>query len=256
MQVFDPNELRRRLDDPHTGYQWWLSHDYEKSAAEGVSGNVANADVGEAVKCLLVGYDGPGEQLLRRARHWLNLAVENEEKPHDYAGGWTEARRHLDLGICNWLLGNRNDAENMRAYLSYAPRVSAGHKISKYISFALPNFVDAGAYQEALALFAASPLKPASSLSRIVSEGQMCYVLCRHLLGLEYSAQEVAAALRRFLDRAVNHWLLDGDVVALARWMKIVHWNGHEPELTARQALLKCYDYLKNPIPIGPDNIP
>ncbi len=256
MQVFDPEAWRRVLDDPDTGYRWSLAHDYEKSAANSVSGHVADANIGEAISCLLVGYDGPGEQLLVHARHWLRLAIANEERSHAYAQYATEAERYLNLATCNWLLEDRNDLESVQAYLTCRRHLSSIHGPSKYISFVLPNYVDAGAFREALALFEASPLKPAPSLSRIVSEGQMCYVLCRHLLGEAYSAPEVAAALRRFLDRAINHWLLDGHWATAAKWMKIVHWNGHEHELTARQALLKCYDYLKDPIPIGPDNIP
>lgn len=256
MQVFDLAEERRLLDDPHTGYRWELAQDYDEAAANSVAGNWASADLRRAIYCILVGYDTPGEELLARARHWLRYAIDNDEKPPDYQKYSTEARRYRDLSLSNWLLEGRNDNSNLQNWMKCADSARAGGRPSKYISFALPIYIDAGAIREALALFDASPLKPAQSLSRIVSEGQMCYVLCRHLLGQEYSGPEVAAALQRFLNRAVNYWLLHGDALAAARWMKIVHWNGHEQELTAKQALLKCYDYLKSPIAAGPDNIP
>lgn len=259
MKVFDPRE-RRELLDGSTGYRRSLNKTYDFVLSKNGVTPWAEADINEAISCLLVGYDGPALELLTRARGWLITAAQQGETPNGYVRYFTEGRRHLSLALCNWLLSSQQDVKNYRLFLLNDIRSMrddpAVAKDKTNISMVMPHYVDAGAYQHALDLFHGASLKPAASLSQIKTEGQMCYVICRHVLGHEYSAEEVAAGLKRFLNRAVNYWLLDGIWDRAAEWMKIVHWNGHEPELTAKQALLKCYDYLKTPIPVGPDNAP
>ena len=72
----------------------------------------------------------------------------------------------------------------------------------------------------------------------------MAYVVSQHRLGLQYSRSEFAAIAARFLKMHVDNWLANGHWVRAAEWMKIVHWNNADPPVSARQALLKCYDYL------------
>ncbi len=70
----------------------------------------------------------------------------------------------------------------------------------------------------------------------------MSYVLARHRLGLEYSAEEVEKALRSFLKRNMHsHWLDRGLYRRVAQWMKIAFWKpGDDPIAT----LLKCYEFM------------
>ncbi|HEY5411637.1 MAG TPA: hypothetical protein VIJ94_13025 [Caulobacteraceae bacterium] len=258
MQVFDPDQVRAQLDGI-TGYRWFLQRSFNETAKEQVLGNWASSYLELAVECLLVGYVDAADQILNRARDWLQIAIKSNERPHDYASGSTEARRSLDLALCNWLLFDQHDAEDYGLFLQGYDGVLESRGWSRNrieVSLILPRYVDAGAYSLALARYAGAGMQPPASLDRVVTEGQMCYVLCRFYLGQEYSADDVAKALKRFLNRAVNHWLLEGDFVRAAEWMKIVHWNGHQGELSAKDAVLKCYDYLKTPIPIGPDLIP
>ncbi|HTU25843.1 MAG TPA: hypothetical protein VMF30_10620 [Pirellulales bacterium] len=72
----------------------------------------------------------------------------------------------------------------------------------------------------------------------------MAYVVARHRLGLQYSHEEFGTIATRFLKANVDRWLSDGHVRTAAEWMKIIHWNNSHPPITAKQALLKCYDYL------------
>jgi hypothetical protein len=73
-------------------------------------------------------------------------------------------------------------------------------------------------------------------------EGIMSYVLARHRLGLEYSAEEVDKALRSFLKRNMHsQWLDRGLYRRVAQWMKIAFWKpGDDPIVT----LLKCYEFM------------
>ena len=72
----------------------------------------------------------------------------------------------------------------------------------------------------------------------------MAYVVSQHRLGLQYSRTEFEAIAARFLKMHVDTWLANGHWDRAAEWMKIVHWNNAEPPISAKQALLKCYDYL------------
>ncbi len=255
MQVFDSSDARRRLDGD-LGLRRSLARSYEENASANVLGHIAECDIDTAIECFLVGYDQPAELLLIRAREWLKLAIKKGEKPHDYVQNSTEANRHFNLAMCNWLLLDAEDEENAQAYLAYLEPCLDKVRPSPFLPYSMPPLMSVGAYRRALDLFALSRVKPAASLDRIITEGQMAYVLCRHVLGEQYVSAEVGAALKRFLDRAVNYWLLDGHILTTAMWMKIAHFNGHAGELTARDTLLKCFDYLKDPIPAGPGNVP
>ncbi|HEX4144234.1 MAG TPA: hypothetical protein VHY91_12060 [Pirellulales bacterium] len=72
----------------------------------------------------------------------------------------------------------------------------------------------------------------------------MAYVVSQYRLGLQYSQAEFKAIAARFLKMHVENWLSDGHFDTAAEWMKIIHWNDAEPQIPAKQALLKCYDYL------------
>ena len=105
-------------------------------------------------------------------------------------------------------------------------------------------YVDAHAYHRAMKIFAATPgLSPPKS-SVVRGEGAMSYVVCRHRLGLQHSAEEFAAISAGFLRRNLDSWLGDGQWTVAAEWMKIIHWNEADPPISAKEAVLKCYDYL------------
>jgi hypothetical protein len=246
MLNFDPQECRKRLHNDVGGYAWTLRRSVEKIASDSALGSYASFDLEMAIECLLVRYDRPALQLLNRARSWLMLAFANNERPNVYSKGGTEAHWHLDLALCNWLLGNQHDEENFRLYVQNEEyHLSNTHlaQDKREISFVLPHYVDAGAYREALARYDGAGLAPPTGLGAIRTEGQMSYVLCRQQLGEDYEPAGVEAATDRFLSRSLHDWLRDGNWSRAAEWMKIRHWNGR-PGASAVQALMKCYDYI------------
>ena len=66
----------------------------------------------------------------------------------------------------------------------------------------------------------------------------------RHRLGCNIVMPNSRQSRARFLKMHVDNWLVDGHWDTAAEWMKIIHWNDAEPPISAKQALLKCYDYL------------
>ncbi len=251
--VFDPVDERRLLDGD-TGYKWALSRSFESERDVGGLASNADADLTVAVRCLLVGYDEPAKALLARAQEWVTIAIRDDERPNYDVRGATEGSRHLTLALCNWLLTGEHDSENYAHYIEhYDPfLVREKHARDKReIGLTLPCYVDARAYTEALARFDYAGMKPPASLARIRSEGQMSYVLCRHYLTGEYDRAEVDMAIRKFLKYNVNTWMDEGDYLRAAEWMKIAHWSGEETPLSARAAVLACYNYLAASPPPG-----
>lgn len=252
MKAFDHQHRRKILDDEYIGYLWRLSRPFDENAREGALASSASDYLDTAIQCILVGYDTPALQLLERARDWLTYAIVHNERPRVYSKGGTEAAWHHKLALCNWLLNNQHDSGNFRDFV-----IGEEHHLShthlqhdeREISLVLPHYVDAGAYEQAIARYHGAGLSPPASLGAITTEGQMSYVLSRRLLGRQYGSAELCAAFDRFLNRSVPDWLLwDGQWSRAAEWMKIRHWNG-VPGAGAVEALMKCYDYIPGSIP-------
>src|SRR5215471_17242288 len=248
MKVFDAGEKREQLDGD-VGYRFALSSDFEEFRNEGALASGAGFDLIDAVYCLLVGYNDPAEQLLRRAFEWATIAIVEEEKPRDYAKDGTEAQWYEALAMCNWLLNGIHDADSLSRLVEHEERFLIRERIGRDRTNAgliAISYVDADAYEVALDRLTAARFSAPTSLNAIISEGQMCYVICRRRLGLEYSEPEVASATERFLKRKMNGWLLDGHAGRAAQWMKVVHWREGTAGISPKEAVLMCYKYLSD----------
>jgi len=246
MKIFDPAEERQQLDGD-VGYRFDLSDDFNEVRTEGALTSVASTYVIDAIYCLLVGYDDPADQLLKRAYDWVTIGISEGEKPQDYAPDGTEAEQYETLAMCNWLLHGIHDTDSLTRSVEHEERFLVRTGLGRdraNVSLGALGYVDAGAYQTALDRLAASRFSAPKSLNAIRSEGQMCYVICRHRLGLEYTEAEVAPATHRFLKRNMNTWLLDGVPDRAAQWMKVVHWREGKAGLSPKEAVLMCYKYL------------
>ena len=242
MKKFDPADVQRTLDG-HLGLRHVFAMSYEKAAQVGASAHLARADISSALQCLLVGYDDAAHRILERVREGLTAAIMAKERAHDHVENATEAWRHFNLAFCNWLLTSREDGENSAAFLGHVQEcVDRGIPLRAFAR-ETPSFLCVGAVPLASKTFLASGARPLRSLGRIRSQRQMANVLCRYSLERVYSQQDVGSALRRFLDRAMNSWLLSGQYSNAAIWMKIVHFNGRAGQITAKDTVLKCYEY-------------
>jgi len=254
MKVFDPAEKRRQLDG-HVGYLFDLSDDFDEVRSEGALASCASADIIDAVYCILVGYDDPAQQLLQRAFDWVTLAIKEGERPRDYALDGTEAEQYEILAMCNWLLNSIHDADSLTRSVEHEERFlireGLGHDRAN-VTLGAISYVDAGAYGVALERLASARFSAPKSLNAIRSEGQMCYVICRHRLGLEYTEAEVASATERFLKRNMNTWLLDGVPDRAAQWLKVVHWREGTVGISPKEAVMMCYKYLPDAQPRVP----
>jgi hypothetical protein len=256
MGGFDPAHDRHILTGD-CGYEFDLAADFEQAKAVGGRGSSADAFLGTAIRCILHGLAKPASQLLKKAEHWVSVANAEREIPSNYLqyirdepyivdGG--AAHRCKTLALCNWLLHDQHDAESFRQFVELEDRFLASSRAGRdkaNVSLTLPTYVDAGAYQRALQLFVSTRgMSAPKSLGSIRNEGQMSYVLCRHRLHHEFAEDEVQAAVGWFLDKNVDGWLRNGHFVRAAEWMKIVYWQESKARISARDAVLRCYEHL------------
>jgi hypothetical protein len=251
MTTFDPaNERRSLLGD--CGYEFDLARNIDQARDVGGRGSSAHAFLGTAIQCLLNGLDEPAFQLLKKAKQWISVALAEKEIPkrylHDerYSPDGEAALRYQTLALVNWLLCDQHDAESYRHFVEHQDRFwsSQVRKDKVSASSLLPVYVDAREYRGALQLFTSSGLTVAKSRNLIRNEGQMAYVLCLYQLGEDFTKTEVDSITGKFLDSNVDGWLANGHFVRAAEWMKIVYWREGNAGMSAKDALLKCYDHL------------
>lgn len=248
MKKFDPFYVRQILDGG-TGYRFFLTFDFEKAKNAGGLASSASAYINMAVKCILVGYDAPADQLLHRAFDWLTVAIKEHEKPPAYGADGTEAERFFNLAMCNWLLHGKHDAESLNRFVEHEDRFLLSSKMWREktnVSLTLVNYVDAGANEKVLEWFGKAALSIPKSSGAVRNEGQMCYIISRHRLGQKYLEIEIESAIEKFLKRSVNGWLTDGHFSRAAEWMKVVHWQEGKADISPKEAVLKCYEYLSD----------
>jgi ribosomal protein L30/L7E len=202
-----------------------------------------------AVHCILVRFDDEARELLRKVKEWLEYAIGIREVPGNYFHGGTEATRHKELALCNWLLSDCHDRENLAASVHWRDIYFAEdtRPIKADVAPTLPLYLDAGKYMEALGLFGRlwGPKRP-TNVKRIRGEAGMSYVIAATKVRHEYSEDDVKASLNNFLSHQVPEFLDHGNYQAMARWLKIAFWNENPQRLSAFETVRKCYDYLPN----------
>ncbi len=235
---FDPQSRRRNLQTEFLDYLYNLS--YEQISHERTMDSSGCLIINIAIECYLVGLPSDGSALLQKAHTFLRVAHEQNE--YDKVGMGIVLEY---LAIANWLVNRQTDLESLVLSVDWTEKRFAAERTKPDkgdVQLSLPPYLEAERYDTLIARYESARLKQPKNIRRILGEGTMCYVLARHRLGLEYTDEEIAAALETFLKRSVKEWLgRYGNFITAALWMKIAHWKpGDDPIAT----LLRCYDYL------------
>lgn len=242
MRPFSLTKIRQQLDS-EIGIANYLGKSLEEFTAINAVMPMSCALLGEGVRCILVGYDDAGHELLAKAKEWLEYAVSIEEKPRIYFRGGTEAGRFSYLALCTWLVEDVHDEESLLKEVEWQNLSFSEDRIVKgELNLALPSYVDAGEFRQAVELFE-SKFKAPKSLKSIRSEGAMAYVIAKAKLGEDYSTSDVADAVERFFRYKFPEFMKDGQYIPLAHWTKIAYWNDKQA-LSAPETVRKCLDYL------------
>jgi hypothetical protein len=245
MEKFDPIKGREFLLS-EIGLRWSLSLDLGEALGRGVAASNARSFLSQGIESILLGLDQPAVWLLEKAQEWAAAGIEAREK---YAIWETEGPNplyHAELAMCNWLLHGIHDTNNLRSFfeLEERTRLEDGWD-DREVELGLPYYLEAGELVRACEIFETTPgLSRPTDLGAIAGEGSMAYVICLHRLGRAFAADDVQKAVRGFLARSVPDFLARGQFESVARWMKLIFWDGKESRDAAWQALLRCYEFL------------
>jgi hypothetical protein len=247
MSNFEPENVKRQLLS-ETGVEYFLARSLDDAAASRALTRGADMRIVEGVRCVLVDFNDEARELLYKAKEWLEHAIATEEKPRHYFRYGTEAGRHENLALCNWLLSDLDDHENLNAAVSFGALYNADNPPNKEaVAIELPVYIDARCYDEALALYERHwGAKKPTGLKSIKGEAAMSYVIAAAHVRREYSDEEVSSAIDGFLRHKVPDFLEHGGYPYLARWLKIAHWSDNPQRLSAFETVRRCYDYLPN----------
>ncbi len=235
--TFDPKETKRYLKS------FTIAHYRECSMADAKEHAALNGTGWGmticGVECLLVGFFDIGQELLLKARIFVRASIEHKEEPY-----FTEHDRLHDFALLNWLVARSHDLKSLKAAVGLKERWFSDQPtvLKTEVQAALPGYLDAEEYETLMRRYEGAGLTKPANLRRIQGEGTLCYVIARERLGLEYTTEEIEAAIDRFLNRRIPQWLGgDGHWTGAARWMKLAFWKkGDDPIAT----VLRCYDYL------------
>ena len=187
-----------------------------------------------AIECILVGLDQPAMWLLEKALKWLD-AERNADAPVFY-----------NTAQCKWLLSGTHDEASLR-------QSTALHDMDRHIEnwdadtveLALPYWLESGEFEKACEIFEETPgTKRPTNINEIAREGSMAYVVCLQRLGRQYTKDEVDIAIDCYFRRSVPDLLSRGHAQNVARWMKIIFWDGTGTREAAWKTILRAYDFL------------
>lgn len=226
-----------------------LESDLEKCLPFASLTSTAGFDLDMAIACYFTELDDPARRLIEKSIQWVQAAIDGKGCEHYYEPEWTEADRFETLAMCNWFLTGRHDSENHDRFVYHYDRyLKYSNALADRVntSLILPTYLDHGLYERVLEIFAATPsLTPPEPGAALRSEAAACYAIAKQRLDHGVLSEDVRHAVGRFLRLCVNELIVTAAWTRAARWMKIVHWNAAPAELSPKQVVMKCYDYLR-----------
>ena len=253
MTQFSKQDSQERLSGPGGAVAIALQQDFQRSKTRNGLANSASFFLKRAVECILVDLDGAADELLNKAKHWLQVAIEVSEMPERYVPNRTEQRRHADLALCHWLLYNRHDRENLEHAVLHLERYVGSvpaPSLEGRLVLAFQIFLEAGEYSRIVKLCEQHHVFPIPtdlvSCDIGHSTGVMCRMLAQHRLGLACPEEFVTAAVNSFLPAAIESMCDNLQFDLIARWMKLIYWRGELSPPSAKEALLQSRVYLES----------
>jgi len=203
MTSFDPVRERALLQ-ADTGVSMMLERSLEEARVERGITPWALGCFRELVKAALCDLDDDAAALLARARHWLEVAVRENERPHseiEKDRDWKEAERFRVLGLCRWLMEREVDQKLFSSACDALTRYFGRQKDERIgVTYSFPSFILAGHYDEVLAFFGAFKwLAPPARPSGIKCPAKICYLFATHELSGDPDGSSLERSFRSFL---------------------------------------------------------
>jgi hypothetical protein len=246
MSVFSVARTRRHMSGPYGMVTSHLAHDFESEKQLKCLANCAESFLSTGVQCVLVGLDEQADQVIQKSRDWFTTAI---ELPEESSWAWGRGLQFVFLALCNWLLNNQHDAVSLgRAseLLEAGLTTSSTDDNSRTIGLIALLWVclEVGDYARIERLgeqYKVYPPPPADRLLQVETRGgTFCRVLARHKLGMDYTAEQIAAFLGVFEPYFSRSLLEELAFTGLAQFMKVLHWRGEITPPSAKDAVRLC----------------
>ena len=235
--MFNHHEALKHLQSSY-GVECTLSHEFGESLDKQCLGSVGMGLVGDAINCLLVGWNDPVRELLEKAETFLTASIEGKEKGNHYFEFGTDALRHESRALCRLFLQGAPDRADWReaAQLNIA-YYQRGRKIDKGgLSLALVDLVLGERPAELLSLYHQAGLKPPPSAAKARTESALAYVIASDEFEAPYTE-----TFNKVFSQQVPAWLARGHHVRVAKWMCVAYL---QPAASPQETLWRCYDFL------------
>jgi len=195
------------------GFAFDLESSFDRAKVVGGLASSAHAFNITAVKCYLVGLDGPGTALAQKSVTWLSSAISTNERPKRYFLDGTEAARFYDLSLARWLLGE-NDTASIKKSVEHRERYLEGHPgaDSVEVAFALVEYLDAGRHD-----LVKAHIRRHWQCKKMPLEVEVAQALCESE-GLHSALHPAVVGL---LKNMTSEWLCRGHFDHFSKWIRV-----------------------------------
>ena len=245
MQNFD---IARRIKilNGDIGLPRDFNYDINKAIANKALWGACDGFAAHIVMAILVGQPQDAVQLLAKAKHWMECAMERREESNHF--GAASHRFHQRLySMIRWLHDGVHDAENLSIWIPATVeyyRSQTGGVDSVSVGLSAVTFLNADGYQDYLSLAAPAGIEAVKCSG--ANEKQMALTLAVQALTQKFPEEKVQASIRKFLDNHMGEWLNNGHAVRAAEWMKVIYWKRGEPGISPFDAVRKCLDHVEH----------
>lgn len=244
-KTFDTEEVARQLFGP-VGFIRCLRDNFVEMKVGGGLWGGANEFLITVVKSHLVGVSVHVDELLTKARQWIDVVIAEGEPRGKYPQSFLQSEHRVTWTVANWLRGHADDLKVTSEAAEAANQYLTEHPDSVAERFALGleslKFLEGRKFSEFVHWAKASgKLALGTASSKIRGEAAMTAAICLAETEGTYSTEEIGKALKRLLDMKINEWLTTGNELRAARWLKYTYG---QQGLSPREVVLKAYDHL------------
>jgi hypothetical protein len=247
-RVFDSQAIKRQLYSA-TGISRCLRDDFDEMKAGGGLWGGANEFLITVVNGYLVGISDHLDEILAKARKWIEVAMSEKEVCGGYPLSFLGCEHRVTWAVCNWLRGQPDDLRmaGMAADFENEFLKEDSESVSDTFALGLGSlaFVEGRRYSEYLHWAKTNGKIPLGvSASRIRGEASVCTAICLARTEGYYSEEDIAKIIHRLLNMHMNDWLTTGKELRAVRWLKLAYWQDGHSGLTPREIILKAYEHL------------
>jgi hypothetical protein len=253
-RIFDPQAVSRQLQSEF-GIPRCMNADFEKRRARGGLWGGSKEFLQNVVEAHLVGVTGQLDEILVKARKWIEVAMAEGEVCGGYPPSFLGAEHRVTWALCNWLQGHPDDLEKAGQAADFNNQYLKDNLDSVSDSFSLGLgsliFVEGRRYAEYLQWAKANGKIPLGAVgSKIRGEASVCAAICLAKTEGHYGDEDISKIINRLLNMKMNEWLTTGDELRAARWLKLAYWQDGRSGRSSREVILKAYEHLPNsPMP-------